>query len=279
MKTIITLSLLLLASCLQAQEAPGLRDIIVDSAAHVPVYRYKSFGVSLRMTRDQALSPLIFRGLGFAFNTSSWRYNNQWLWQSTFGTETHVLENEPGTSLLNEVGFSYAIAALRELGQLQRGPWRFWLGPEARMFLNTRLHTRNVNNVASYDWATAVGVTGLISTKFQLWGRSFALSNQLQLPLAFLYARPPYAWGIPPAIFEEQEGAWKDAFQLGTLNNIVQITNQLNLDFYLRRKRKGKILHYNAYRLTYAWNYFQVGTLNTVQTGGHQLSLSRVITF
>lgn len=279
MKIIISLSLLLMGFSLQAQEVPGLRDIIVDTASHVPVYRYKSFGISHKMTRDLALSPLVFRGVGFAYTTSSWRYNKQWLWQSVFTTETYLLENEPGTSMMNEIGFCYHLSALRELHHWQGGRLRFWLGPEARMLLNTRLHSRNVNNVASFDWATSLGVSGLVSTRFRLWGRSFALSNQLQLPLAFIYARPAYAWGIPPAIFEEQEGSWRDAFQVGTLNNILLIGNQLNLDFHLRKKRKGKVLQYNAYRITYAWNYFQVGTLNAVRTGGHQLGFSRVITF
>lgn len=279
MKTIITLLLLFTGLSLYAQEAPGLRDIIVDSASYVPVYRYRSIGLSYRTTRDQALSPLVFKGIGLSYSTSSWRYKNKWLWQTDFATQSHVLQNDPASSLLSEIGISYQVSVLRELTHLQQGQWRFWFGPEARMFLNTRLHSRNVNNVAAYDWATALGVSGMVSNRFELWGRSFAVSNQLQLPLAFLYARPPYAWGIPPSIFEEQEGSWKDAFQLGTLNNIFFIFNQLNLDFYLAKRKKGKLLQYNAYRLAYTWSYFQVSTRNRLQTGGHQLNISRVITF
>lgn len=279
MRTIITLSLLLIGAGLYAQEAPGLRDIIVDSASYVPVSRYRSVGLSYRSTRDQALSPLVFQGIGFTYSTSSWKYRKEWLWQTNFATQSHVMPNEPASSLLSEIGFSYQFSALRELTNLQRGQWRFWFGPEARMFLNTRLHSRNVNNVAAYDWATALGLSGMVSSRFQLWGRSFAISNQVQLPLAFLYARPPYAWSIPPTIFEEQEGSWKDAFQLGTLNNIFFISNQLNLDFYMPKRKKGKLLQYNAYRLAYAWSYFQVNTRNSLQTGGHQLNFSRVITF
>lgn len=279
MKIIITLSLLFSGFCLYGQEAPGLRDIIVDSASYVPVYRYRSVGLSYRTSRDQALSPLVFHGYGIAYSSSSWKYNKEWLWQTKFSSQTHVLQNEPGSSLLSEIGFSYQVAALRELSSWKGSQWRFWLGPEARMFLNTRLHSRNVNNVAVYDWATALGVSGMLSRRFQLWGCNFALSNQLQLPLAFIYARPPYAWSIPPTIFEEQKGSWKDAFQFGTLNHIIFISNQLNLDFYLPKRKKGKLLQYNAYRLAYSWEFFQVSTRNTLQTAGHQLSISRVITF
>lgn len=279
MKTILLFSFLFCGLYLQAQEAPGLRDIIVDSAAYVPVSRYRSFGLSQRITRDQALSPLVFQGVGFAFTTSSWRYNKHWLWQTAFTTGTHILKSKSGSSMLSEISFDYHLAALQELKQWQQGSWRFWVGPEVRMLFNTRIHSRNVNNVASYDWATSLGATGLVSTKFKLWGRNFALTNQLQLPLFFVYARPPYAWAIPPTIFEDRKGAWKDAFKLGTLNHILFTSNQLNLDFQLRKKRKGKILQYNAYRLSYTWSFLQVQTLNALQTGGHQLGISRVINF
>lgn len=279
MKTISTLLLLLIGGGLFAQEAPGLRDIIVDSASYVPVSRYRSVGISYRMSRDEVLSPLVFQGIGFSYSTSTWKYRKEWLWQTNFATHSYLMENEPASSLLSEIGFSYKVAALRELTSLERGQWRFWFGPEAGMFLHTRLHSQNVNNVASYDWATSLGISGMVSSRFRLWGRSFAISNQLQLPLAFVYARPPYAWSIPPTIFEEQDGSWKDAFQLGTLNNIFLISNQLNLDFYLRKRKKGKLLQYNAYRLAYVWSYFQINTRNKLQTGGHQLNISRVITF
>lgn len=279
MKIILTLSFLLFGLFLQAQESPGLKSIVVDSASYVPVQRYGSIGLSYRMTRDRALSPLTFEGIGVSYSSYSWKYNGQWLWQHGFTTQTQLLKNEPGSSMLSEVGLSYQVLALRELTTLKQGQWRFWLGPEAIMFLNTRLHSRNVNNVASYDWATTLGLAGMVSNKFKLWGRTFAISNQLHLPLLFLYARPPYAWGVPPAIFEEQKGSWKEAFQFGTLNNIALVSNQLNLDFYLRKRKKKETLQYNAYRLSYSWDFFQVKTRNTIQTGGQRLSISRVITF
>lgn len=279
MKIICTLSLLFLGLCLHAQQSPGLSDIIVDTAFYIPVQRYRAIGVSYRTTRDRALSPLLFQGYGSSYSAYSWRIKKQWLWESVFTTQLHILENKPNSSVLTEIGYSYELAALREITHLQKGQWRFWLGPEIRMLLNTRIHSRNTNNVAAYDFATSLGVTGMLSKPFSLWGRSFAFSNQFKLPLAFLYARPAYAWGLPPAIYEEQKGSWKDAFQLGTLNNIMFISNQMNLDFYLRKRKKGKVQQYKAYRISYSWDFFQVNTRNSIQTGGHLLSFSRVITF
>jgi hypothetical protein len=279
MRYIILLLLSFQGIPLAAQTPPGLQDVVVDSAAYLPVQHYQAAGPSYRSTRDQALSPLLFQGPGVTFSNTSWKYKSQWLWQSSFGAEGHLLRNVPGSSLLSSMGLGYQLTALRELKELQQDNWRFWLGPEASMFGNLRMHSNNTNNIASYDWATTLGVSGMVSKKFSFWKRTFAISNQLKLPLLYLYARPPFAWGIPPAIYEEQEGAWKEAFQFGTLNDIISIKNQLNLDFYLRRKKKGKLLKYTAYRLAYSWSYFQVSTRNPLQTGGHELTLSRIITF
>ena len=262
-----------------AQEAPGLQDILSDSSAYTPVTRYRAFGLSYRTTKDKALSPLVFSGPGALFATSSWKYRKNWLWQSESSSRYNLLQNEPASSILNETGFSYRISALKELTGYQKGAWRFWAGPEAGMLLNFRLHSRNVNNVASYDWTTNLGGTAMVSRNFKILNRSFSFSNQLVIPLVFIYARPPYAWGIPPAIFEEQKGSWKEAFQAGTLNNILLLSNQLNLDFYLRKRKKGKIVRYRAMRLSYGWSFFQVKTRNVLQTGGHQLTFSRALTF
>lgn len=279
MRFITVFFMLFPAIYLPAQNLPGLHEVVVDTSAYLPAQHYRAAGISYKSTKDRALSPLLFQGPGLAFSTTSWKYNNQWLWQSAFDAQGHLLQNAPGSSLLTSAGLNYQLAALRELKELQQGKWRFWAGPEARMLLNLRMHSNNVNNIASYDWATVLGVSGMLSKEFTLWKRSFAVSNQLQLPLFYLYARPPYAWGIPPPVFEEQEGAWKEAFQFGTLNTILLVKNQLNLDFYLRKKKKGKLLKYTAYRIAYAWNYFQVSSGNPLQSGGHDLMFSRVITF
>ena len=278
MRLFVLLLLLSPGICLYAQESPGLKDIVVDTS-YIPAYRYPALGLSYKTTKDQALSPLLFQGPGLAFSLSSRKYNRQWLWQSDFRGQFHLLDNAPASARLTESGLSYQLAALRELRELQKGGLRFWAGPEARMLLNGRMHSRNVNNIASYDWTTALGGSAMLSTTFDLWGRTFALSNQLHIPLVFLYARPPYAWGVPPPIYEEQEGSWKEAFQLGTLNDILLLQNQVNIDFYLRKRKKGKLIKYRAYRLAYSWNYFQVTTRNTLQTGGHELTFSRVLTF
>lgn len=278
MRLFILLLLLSPAIGLYAQETPGLKDIVVDTS-YTPAYRYRALGLSYKTTKDRALSPLLFQGPGLAFSFSSWKYKNQWLWQSDFRGQFHLLDNAPASARLTESGLSYQLTALRELTGLQKGPWRFWAGPEARMLLNGRMHSRNVNNIASYDWATALGGSAMLSTQFEWWGRTFALSQQFHLPLIFLYARPPYAWGVPPPIYEEQKGAWKEAFQLGTLNDILLLQNQLTIDFYLRKRQKGKLVKYRAYRLAYSWSYFQVVTRNTIQTGGHELTFSRVLTF
>lgn len=273
------LLLLLLPACLQAQEFPGLQDEIIDSASHVPVHRYQSIGLSYRTTRDEALSPLRFDGPGISFASSRWKYNEGWLWQSAFGAGGSLLSNEPASSVLSEAAFRYSLTPLKsvELGQDNR--WGFWLGPEAGMLLHLRMHSRNTNNIAAYDWAAHMGVSGMLTFKFKLWNRPFALGNQLQLPLLFVYARPPFAWGIPPGIYEEQEGAWKEAFAFGALNHIFSVGNQLYFDFYLGKRKNSRLVRYRAYRLSYSWNYFQVNTINTVQTGGHRLSLSRALSF
>ena len=280
MRNILFFLLFLLAELnLLAQESPGLKDVIIDTNSYIPVYKYRNIGLSYSTTRDLALSPLVFQGPGASFTATSWKYKNEWLWQTDFDSRIHILKNEPGLSVMNEVSFSYQLSGLQEITKWQKGNWRFWLGPEARMLLNTRLHSRNTNNVASYDWATSLGAAAMVSTQFNLFNRTFAVSNQFQLPLAFVYARPPYAWGIPPAVFEKQEGAWKEAFKFGTLNDIILLSNKLNLDFYLKKRKNKKVIQYRAYRASYSWNYFQITTLNKIQTGGHQISLSRVITF
>ncbi len=275
----IILILLLFKGAFLAAQVPGLQDVVVDTAAYLPVQHYQAIGFSYRSTRDEALSPLLFQGPGITYSYSSWKFNRHWLWQSSFAAEGQLLQNTPGSSLLSSMGLSYQLTALRELKELLRANWCFWIGPEAGMFGNLRMHSNNTNNIASYDWATTLGLSGMVSKKFSLWKHAFFVSNQLKVPLLYLYARPPFAWGIPPALYEEQDGAWKEAFRLGTLNNVVFVENQLNLDFRLRRKKKGKLLKYTAYRLAYSWKYFQVNTRNPLHTGGHALTLSRIVTF
>ena len=279
MKLVLLFSFLLPPYCLHAQDFPGLQDVVIDSASYVPVHRYQAIGLSYWASRDEALSPLSFDGPGLSFSSAGWRYGESWLWQSTFTARGSLLTNKPASSVLSEGAFNYTLAALKAIPLQQENRWSFWLGPEAGMLLHLRMHSRNTNNIAAYDWATHLGVSGLVSFKFELWGRPFVLSNQLQLPLFFVYARPPYAWGIPPGLYEEEEGAWREAFDFGTLNHVFSVGNQLSLDFHLGKRRNGKRVKFRAYRLSYSWNYFQVNTINVVQTGGHRLSLSRALSF
>ena len=279
MRIILILGLFFLTISLHAQSFPGLKDVIVDTTTVIPTYKYRGTGLTYRTSRDEALSPLVFTGYGSIFSSSTWKYHDKWLRQSSFSSQMVFLENEPASSIMSELGFSYRFSGLKELNSIGKGKWKLWVGPEAEMFLNMRLHSQNVNNVASYDWATAIGGSALLSKKFSLRGRSFAFSNQFHLPLLFLYARPPYAWGIPPSIFEEQKGSWKDAFNFGTLNEVLLFSNQMNFDFHLPKRKKGKLIQYRAYRIAYCWIFFHVRTLNKIQTGGHMLTFSRALSF
>lgn len=279
MRFIYIIFLFICIPAVYGQEFPGLTDVIIDSTAYDPVTRFRAVGINYMTTKDQALSPLVFSGPGISFVSSSWRHKKHWLWKSESSGRVNYLQNEPASSVLSEMGFGYRISVLPHLPQFRTGSWKFWAGPEAGMLLNMRLHSRNINNVASYDWATSLGGTALLSTNFKLLNRTFAFTSQFMLPLVFIYARPSYAWGIPPAIYEEQKGSWKEAFQAGTLNNILLLSSQSSLDFYLKKRKNGKIVRYKAMRLSYGWSFFQVSTRNRIQTGGHQLTFSRSLTF
>ena len=264
-------------SRLQAQNNLMLRDTIVDADYYEQRgdwFKVNQWGLSLSLMRDEALSPLRYSGFGLFLNNNKYKFkprvfvHQQWQFYSLSFT------NSQSESLLSQSSVEFVHARHQPIKSSNES-LKLYVGGHVSGLLNLKLHPENVNNVLSYELAATLGPSGMVQLPITVFGRRFILSDEVQFPLISLLGNTPYAWPLPTSF--DEEGTLGDAFTVGSWGKLFRVTNQLNIDFHRRVRRRKQVVKRVAYRFSYRWQFVSVAQPNLYQSGTHSLSLARII--
>ena len=263
-------------ACLFAQEAQLLSGYRTDTAAF-PRYHIHSLGIGQQTLRDPLLSALRYSGASVAARFNTLKFKPKFLTNSLLALHVNLLGNRSNGATIAQAGGSYSYSMLKKVKAVGGKKRSLYAGLQAEALFNYRLAINNTNNVFSYEGVVSLGATGLFQQGFRLLGREFILSDQLDVPLLSVVARPPYAWSYPA--FLEETGRFSDGLKAGSWNQFFKVNNQVMLDFYTNVKHRHKNLGKRAWRLTYTWEYFAIPQLNKVQSGTSRLYFGKIIRF
>lgn len=243
--------------------------------------RYKIRGISLSYPtiKDQFLSPFPYSGLQAGASGSTLVKGRNWVRLRNFTAQVGLLRNGINESSLiaPRLGFDYSY--LRLLYESPGKRLQLYAGGLYDIMLLFKYLPTNANNVFAHDLVTALHAAGMLGYRFHLRGKAFTLTNQLSVPVVGLLSRPEYAWAVPYPLIEK-EAKLSDHVRVATPGNYVRLRNCAALDFRTAKttRRTGKIRE-NYWRLSYTWDYHQIGRPNRTQTGGHALGFGRVLQF
>jgi hypothetical protein len=262
-------------NALDINESPLFETIIIDTVDAPPRYHINYFGLGFIQQRDRFLSPLRYSGIAFNndYNSITYRRNRISLFRNviTTGFSGNDANNSSLTTLDGEVGYSemFKITAWRNKCT------RFYAGPGLKLHLLLNFHTGNQNNVLSYAGAIPLVANGLFEHRFRFLNRNFQFSNHLSIPIIAALTRNPFAYPVP----DLSEGGynWHEVIQYGFWNRYLNLQNRMTIDFYMNRKRRGKIIAKVPFRLGYFWNMIHMGKPNEMQMGGHFFSVSTML--
>ena len=275
---LVLLSLILIGTTqVQAQNELMLRDTIVDADYYEQRgdwFKINQWGLAFSLMRDEALSPLRYNGFGIFWNNNQYKFKprvfvrQQWQFYSVSFT------NSQSESLLSQSSVEFIHARHQPIA-LANEKLKVYVGGFVSGLLNLKIHPENVNNVLSYELAASLGPSGMIQWPVTVFGKQFVLSDELQFPLISLLGNTPYAWPIPTSF--DEEGTLSDAFAVGSWGKLLRVTNQFNVDFHRRVRRRKKVVKRVAYRFSYRWEFVSVAEPNLYQAGTHSFSFARII--
>lgn len=262
---------------LRAQNALMLRDTVVYPEHYEQRgdwFKVRQWGLTAGVMRDRALSPLRYDGFGLLLNNHQYRFkprtfvHQQWLFSSTSFARTE------SDNLLSQISAEFIHARHRPI-PLANTKTQLYVGGFVSGLFNLRTNINNVNNVVSYELAASVGPSAMVQFPALVFGKRWVISNELHFPLISLLGNTPYAWPLPTTF--DEGGRLGDAFTVGSWGKLLRVTNQLNVDFHRRIRRRRRVVKRVAYRVSYRWEFTSVAEPNLYQSGTHSLSLSRII--
>ena len=255
---------LLVSTGLQAQNELMLRDTILDAQYFKEQgdwFKVKQWGLSLSTMRDEALSPLLYGGLGFFWTSHTYKFKPKVMVHPQWGINSMSFTNAQSESLLSQTTFEYVHARHQPIA-LANENVKLYVGGYASGLFNLKLHPENVNNVLSYELVASVGPSGMVQFPLTLFGKHLVLSDELRFPLLSLLGNTPYAWPLPTTF--DEEGPLGDAFAVGSWGRLFRLTNAVNVDFHRRVRRRKKTVKRVAYRLSYRWEFVSVAQPNLI---------------
>ena len=276
-RLLLLLTGLIASLCLQAQNELMLHDTIIDPGYYEQRgdwFKINQWGLAVNQMRDEALSPLLYSGLGLFWNNHKYKFKPRVFVHQQWQTYSLSFANSESESILSQLSAEFVHARHLPIS-LSNERIKLYTGGFISGLLNIKAHPENVNNVVSYELAALVGPSGMIQAPLTVFGKRFVLSNELQFPLISLLGNTPYAWPIPTAF--EEEGTLSDAFVVGSWGKLFRLTNRFNVDFHRRVRRRGREVKRLAYRFSYRWEFVSVPQPNPYQSGTHSISIARII--
>ena len=262
---------------LYAQNALMPRDTIVDADYYERQgdwFKINQWGLALSLMRDEALSPLRYDGFGLFLNNNKYKFKPRVMVHQQWNIASLSFTNPQSESVLSQSGVEFIHARHKPI-PLTNERLKLYVGGFISGLLNLKIHPENVNNVLSYELAALLGPSALVQFPVTVLGKRFVLSDELQFPLMSLLGNTPYAWPLPTAF--DEEGRLGDAFAVGSWGKLLRVTNQVNVDFHRRVRRRRQVVKRVAYRFSYRWEFVSVAEPNLYQSGTHSLSLARII--
>lgn len=242
----------------------------------LPKYRIRSTVVGVPTIRDRFLSPLVFTGLSIGRSVGTIRHFPKGIRQHSFYSTNGVLLNGANNAILTLVNLGFDYAYHHQLLEFADQKLKIYGGGGFSSLLNLKFHSGNVNNVFAHDLAASLAASGMAVYDFTLFNRDFVLTQQLSVPFISIISRPSYVWSLPYFIWED-EGKFSEAIQVASFGNFLRVQNKLSLDFGKARKRRGRVVQTNTWRLTYRWDYYQMNRPNQVKAASQMLMIGRVI--
>ncbi|MGB3619647.1 MAG: hypothetical protein WBA12_16120 [Catalinimonas sp.] len=245
-----------------------------------PTYRYMQLGAgaSLFTLRDEAMSPLRYRGLNFSA-VGAYQKEKGCTFQR-FEFVFHYGELLPdiydfslngiAEHLRGELDYAY----LRRVRPGAAGPYRWWLGGALSALGTYRLHLLYSNNAYNWEVLTHLNVAGRVARDLRLWGRTFKLNYEAAVPLVGVGWRPFYTSIWAEELLNPEERTLGNGVRSGrffTLNRFFRYRSRLALDY--------PFANGNALRLTYAWDYYRYAAEQPTSVGSQQLLLSTLFRF
>lgn len=262
---------------LQAQNELMLRDTITNPdyfEQRGDWFRVRPWGLAISTMRDKALSPLLYTGSGISWGINTYKFKPRTFVHRHWQFNSLAFFNEQSESVLTQLGIEYQ-HALHYPVALSSENVKLYAGGFVGGLFNTKVHAENVNNVFSYELAVLLGPSAMVQFPVTVFGKRFVFSDELRFPLMSLLGNTPYAWPVPTAF--EEEGRLGDAFAVGSWGKLFRVSNQVNVDFHRRVKRRGMTVKRLAYRVGYRWELVSVAQPNLYQSGTHTLSIARII--
>jgi hypothetical protein len=273
-KRLLLLFLLLLPGGLKCFAQTS--DTIFQEPEPLPKYRIRSSVAGVPTVRDRFLSPLVFTGVSFGRNIGTIRHYPNAIRQHNFFSANGVMLNGVNRALLTLVSLGFDYSYLHRVLESPDQKLTVYGGGGFNSLLNLKFHSGNTNNVLAHDLAASLDASGLLSYRFKLFNRQFMLTEQVSVPVMGIISRPSYIWSLPFFLWEE-EGRFQDAIQVASWGNFPRVQNKVSLDYQTTRRRRGKALQTNTWRLTYVWDYYQMNRPNQVKSAHHMVMLGRMV--
>lgn len=204
-----------------------------DSVNHSKTYLLSTVNQEFQFTfinlEDPYLSPLVYSGVGVAYQFSKARYFRnaikRWYWQSQSNLLMGIAANPSGNSNINYVGgdlgwgvYHHVPAAVANL--------KIDAGINSFLNIASKLKSDNVNNPANVDVALMTAFAAKARYQFLLKRKPMELNLKLQIP-------------IVGAMYVPMQGAtYYEMFSLGNLKNVFHIASlhnyrAMNTSFYV----------------------------------------------
>ena len=177
-----------------------------------------SFGLSMLSTTDPYLSPAVYSGLGFRFNTERSRFlsteNTNYSGYGKLSLSAGMMLNPAFSSSMTYLGANYGygihyhLRSKKDLHALVGGIWDVDFG-----FKNV---ARNVNNPVNIDLATNLNLSAVILYDIHTRKRMLKLKLNVQTPILGCMFVPPGG------------ASYYDMFELGNLANAFHISSLHN---------------------------------------------------
>jgi hypothetical protein len=202
-------------------------------------------GYAVQTYRDEAMSPLIYRGYMPGFQLGFDDYRPKGMHRLDMLGWVGAAKASSGRFTYN---YNFAVNGgyMRRLGNSK---WEPGLGGAFLIWSSLREHTSLVNSYVFYDIFIGLGPTASARRSFRLLRKDWIADAQLTVPLLVYGARPPYS-GLDMIPFTEENFPDLRAYGLGSLDIFQHLKLRLELVKPLRRgNRISLAYHWEGYRV------------------------------
>ncbi len=230
-------------------------------------------GWSWFKTRDQAMSPMLYRGHTLLAGLGYERDGVKSLFRTDLYFRYGSLKprNNPDLTQANALLIKpdLDVHYLRALGWVTKWNIEAFAGLSWQTYATYKEHSRFVNNSINHEFCSSLGITGALRKEVPLFQHPLELNLQLSIPVTGYVIRPSFASSLPEGFlgnYDNQVGTYFKSGSMETWGNFWRINTQWFLDYGLKNG--------NKVRLTYFWDLYRHGPVNEVIAANHGFLLT-----